>query len=223
MPASVKKSYHAIPLLPQALLWMMIAFFSVTVARQVSENALQDWEEARCLANLRNLIQAVHLYADEHEGRLPNAVDNTLPVWRWWTDEVFPYVENVRDFYCPVKAPGQYDKAAMSPLLPVIWDHRLLSYGMNYRMGTAHGRDPGLTMEMIQDPSKLILLAESSHYLVRTHPSMWFQDIAPRHQGAANAAFLDGSVERFPIEENQSPRSGGTGIYDLNLWQIHTR
>lgn len=207
----------------QPIFFCAVLVIAVLFVQMAAAAILQRQEQSICQANLRSLVLAVHRYAEDHQGQLPNAVDNTLPRWRWWTDEVFPYMDSIRSFYCPEKAPDLFTRAGTSPLLPVIWDHSLLSYGMNYRLGTAHGRDPQLKLAEIETPEAFFVFAESNHYLVRTHPSMWSGDIAPRHEGRVNAAFLDGHVDSYSLDPHQAPRNSGDGIYNLKQWQLSPR
>ncbi len=185
---------------------------------------MSDVEERRvevlCQANLRQLAASVQRYAVDNNGRMPDALDRSTRPWRWWTNEVFPYVEDVRAFYCPVVAPQYYGSRADSPLLPVTWDPGLLSYGMNYRFGTAHGRDKNLRIDQLTHPENTILLAESHYYLVRIHSSVWLKDIAPRHKGRANVVFVNGAVDSFEIDGDQYPRRQGEGIYNTQLWEL---
>lgn len=197
--------------LPVALVLLVVVGQSVPAGRAA---------EIRCQDNLRNLMAAVYRFADDKEGRMPDAVDNKPRVWKWWMNDLFPYVENIRDFYCPVKAPDLYTTSGTSPLLPVIWDYNLSSYGMNYRLGSAHDRDPELKLSEIRSPENTIIFCESNHYLIRTSASLWGEDIAPRHGGKTNVAFLDGHVESFAVTDSGYPTPNGKGLYDLKKWQI---
>lgn len=69
-------------------------------------------ESALCQTNLRAIGLAMRQYAADHNGRFPDACDQSVRPWRWWDEDLHQYVQDLRIFYCPTKTPQYF------PLLP---------------------------------------------------------------------------------------------------------
>lgn len=176
---------------------------------------------ALCLNNLRNLGQAVTAYAEDHSGELPVAVNRTKRPWKWWYHAIFPYVTDVRSFYCPLKAPKVFDEATTSPLLPAVWNINDLSYGLNSNIDVEQRSGNAIRMHDIADPDHTVMLCESSAYLIHTARTAWEKEIAPRHEQSASVVYFSGRTESCPVPPLAIPKKNGEGILDLASWSIN--
>lgn len=198
------------------LLTSMAAGVLVFVAYSSLAAVERQSAEARCLQNLRALSVAVARYADDHGGALPPAVDREPRVWKWWYNAIFPYVSDMSVFYCPLVP----DASPASPLLPVVWNLKLLSYGLNHRLDDAQKSNPKFSMRDISDPDHKILFGESHFRLLRSSAAMWPEDIAPRHEGCANVVFFSGRAASFAASPKRPPRPGGEDIENAAWWEL---
>jgi len=192
-----------------AALLAFVAYSSLAAAERQSS-------EARCLQNLRVLSAAVARYADDHGGVLPPAVNREPRVWKWWYDAIFSYVSDMRVFYCPLVEGA----TPASPLLPVVWNVKLLSYGLNHRLDAAQKSNPKLSLHDITDPDHKILFGEGHFALLRSSSALWPKDIAPRHGGRANVVFFSGRAASFAASPERPPRRGGEDIENAAWWAL---
>jgi hypothetical protein len=83
---------------------VMIPFVAIFAAIlfPVFSQARGKAQQANCLSNVRQLSLGVLMFAEDHQGKLPNA-DR-------WADEIMPYVHDKNVFRCPV----QREKDAIS-------------------------------------------------------------------------------------------------------------
>lgn len=113
----------------------------------------------------------------------------------------------------------QVSGSRISALLPVTWDQRYLSYGMNHRLGSRYQRETAnLEISKIGNPDQLVVLGDSSHLLLRATRAMWREDVRARHEGKANFLYLSGRVELLDPQTDSYPVAGGTGLMNPQSW-----
>lgn len=177
----------------------VLACFFGEMSVSVSENR-RKLEQALCVANLRHLGVALHLHAQDHEGRFPEAYDAAnRQVWQF---KILPYTGDSSwsgrgaVWRCPSCDPGGF------------------SYGINQSI-SIYSQTSGVRGDRarILRPHETVLLADSVHYMPGDYPhrpnygGAAYKVHAPkehsgtgtidwnRHGGGANVLFVDGRVE----------------------------
>jgi prepilin-type processing-associated H-X9-DG protein/prepilin-type N-terminal cleavage/methylation domain-containing protein len=173
-----------------------------------------------CLSNLHSLGQAVAMYADGHDGRLPSvglAHGGSVDESSAWINVMAAEYGDVRVTRCPSDESPHWTR----PLADT-GQRRRLSYASNYYTeGTIEGKEEYCVATRIERPSTTIFwveLAEDGDFAVadHVHPETWF--INPlllaereiqlrRHMDRANYAFVDGHAEPQRFDET----------YDINF------
>lgn len=167
-----------------------------------------------CLANLHSLGQAVQMYADNNDGRLPAvgfAHGGSVDEANAWINTVSQEIGSEKVCRCPADESPYWIKH-----LPGTTQLRRLSYATNYyTVGTLEGREEFNNATRITRPSTTIFwaeLAETGDFAVadHVHPETWFANPLPlasrevqikRHQTRANYGFVDGHAEPERFEE----------------------
>lgn len=183
----------------QLRIMAVLACFFREMSVSLSDN-LRKLDQAVCVANLRQLGVALHLYAQDHDGLFPPAYQAEAP--RIWQFKVLPYTgdnswsERGPVWYCPACDGGGF------------------SYGINqavsYYAETSAIRGD---RTRIVHPHETVLLADSVHYMPGDYPQSpnrggaAYKIYSPkehsgtgtidwnRHSGGANVLFVDGRVE----------------------------
>jgi prepilin-type N-terminal cleavage/methylation domain-containing protein/prepilin-type processing-associated H-X9-DG protein len=154
--------------------------------------AKESARRSACASNLRQIMLAVWLYADEQEDRFPAQPGDGLPLRAVggdginYYDLLMHYVNNPRVWLCP--------SAQSSP-------GRLLAYHMNGLIITTNG----LPTTAIADPSQTLLIAETGYrklydlaFLRPDQAGDYLYDTPQRnHAGGSNAGFVDGHVQWY--------------------------
>ena len=165
-------------------------------------------QATRCLAGLHCLSQAVTLYADGNEGRLPNvglAHSGSVSEGDAWINSAATEIGNAQVARCPSDESSFWNRP-----FPGTSQVRRLSYATNYYMtGQVQGKEEFNVMTRIKRPSTTIFwaeLAEETEYAVADHfhPETWFADplnlasqqlMLSRHLRRPNYGFIDGHAE----------------------------
>ena len=183
---------------------------SLNRARQVARRTV-------CASNMRGLVQAVYLYANDHKGKLPSVGLSH----GGHANEHAAWINTLRKDYgndLIARCPTDESPYWKTPL-PTTQTLRRTSFATNYyTAATIAGRGPYDDLSKFPRANKTVFLAElaetgefaaSDH----VHPETWWsnprklasQELAmDRHLKQANYGFIDGHVATFTFEETYS-------------------
>lgn len=185
---------------------------SLGKAREVSKAAV-------CLSNLRSLMQAVHVYANDHDGRLITAGlahGGSVDEHAAWMNTLRNEYGNELIARCPNDDSRYWDEPWPGSDPP---QYRRASYATNYHTVTEvwPGHGPFDRLTMFRSPAETILFVElvaedETGYAVsdHVHPENWFFDPRKeaakqvhfdRHLNKANYGFMDGHAGRHAFAE----------------------
>lgn len=164
---------------------------------------------AQCTANLQRISQAVTLYANENEGRLPERTNAPAPgAWWHYREQVKSYLKlqgpaspEETVFGCPSDR-GYGDEAGRPVPFRLDRKHLFTSYvfnGVNHVPGLPNLA--GRTLASVKDPQKTLLVMEwTAHAPLSWHRSRTGSRNTPFYNNAESvAAFADGRVALTPI------------------------
>jgi len=182
----------------------------------VADRMIASSQRAGCLTNLRAIGGGLHMYAADHNGRLPplsNSGASGKGKGNQWDAVIMPYlgiasgVEVKTVFFCPASKRFSASKQPLS-------DNLSYSYNRNVASDTSgSGR-----LAAIEKPSRLVLVADTDrlpdtneNYLTMegsSNPIFLNQSTEnsvnrmnyKRHRGVINVLFADGSADsRAPV------------------------
>lgn len=90
------------------LLMMMVLPAAKNCAEAIPESRQANLKNLLCQSNLRSIYQAIQSFAAAHQGRLPDANDQSVRPWLWWDQDLHAYVPDLRIFYCPAATPQYF-------------------------------------------------------------------------------------------------------------------
>lgn len=149
----------------------------------------------RCIANLQQLYKGLHLYANDHLGRLPfaqekNAAGETTRNLGFmdFGPQLRPYMNTPTFGYSePYLCPEDRENRG-----GVGWGYYGFSYGSNNEIGIGYNN----LKNNWQQASKTFLLADANRGIIyRAEPH---RNQAPRHRKGSNVIFGDGHIEWLP-------------------------
>jgi prepilin-type N-terminal cleavage/methylation domain-containing protein/prepilin-type processing-associated H-X9-DG protein len=210
------------------LIELLVALALIAVLATITMSALGAARDhshtAACASRLRSLGTAVHLYAQDHDGAFPRSFHSAAAHREpGWCASLAPYLgvpagpearweDLMRShFRCPAD-PGGEDSAP--------------GYGLNVFFELGRGDSylgrPATWRRVVQVPAPqhTILLAEldpatgNDHFMCHqwSGAAAAKQAVAhDRHRGSANYLFVDGHIERLPVEKTFTSRT-------QNLW-----
>jgi prepilin-type N-terminal cleavage/methylation domain-containing protein/prepilin-type processing-associated H-X9-DG protein len=217
-------------------LLVVIAIIAILAAMlfPVFAQARAKARQASCSSNAKQLLIAVQMYADDHDGTLPfettpvaeelNADDlyagdteyraNTYLIW---PDSLMPYIENEQIFVCPET---------------IEW----IGYGWNVEIsyqawpGGGSSRFTGRRMVEIHNPSETLLIVDAEIYPGRAkwaYRRAWASDTryperwnpphggggSGGHHGGYNIGYADGHVKWQNFGNLKAVQYGGKTIW----------
>jgi len=166
---------------------------------------------AACASNVKQLVQATRMYADDHDRRLVPARAGGAPSpsrGYTWCVLLQPYMSNQQVLICPEDPDPR--PSAQSTCLP----H---SYGINYLLtfNTGWGAGaPAMSMTHVSQHAQTILFFDMKSDLEQmgsSYTAHRLSRVAPRHAGRATFGFLDGHAKAYLPEQTVSP---------VNMWTV---
>jgi prepilin-type N-terminal cleavage/methylation domain-containing protein/prepilin-type processing-associated H-X9-DG protein len=183
------RAFTLIELLVVIAIVAILAALSLPVLSKAKESA----RRAFCASNLRQIVLATLIYADDHDDTFPAQPGGDGAPARAaggdganYYDLLMPYLDSPQPWLCPstFEGPG-----------------RLMSYHMNGLIITSKG----LRTAAIPDPVQTLLLEESGrtrwdHAMLRPDQLAQYQYGRPQinHSGGGNVPFVDGHVTWYP-------------------------
>jgi len=177
--------------------------------------------QAVCQANLRQIVLAVQMYAEDWDERLPRC-SSFAPYTLVWVhpsypplfgppyaslpDLLAPYVRSESVWYCPAEKPS--DQVYYRPGM-ISFEENKGTYTWHHQTadGNPAGRSKivsGMPLDRIPRPSEAALVWDARHWGVPNE-----RGVSPPHFGGVNAAYADGHVKWVSL---QGVKHGGSGI-----------
>ncbi|MBU0610243.1 MAG: DUF1559 domain-containing protein [Armatimonadetes bacterium] len=193
----MRKGFTLIELLVVIAIIAILASILFPVFARAREKARQ----TSCLANVKQLVLGMNMYAQDYDESLPRGAFDVDGTWgnaddTSWRVVILPYVKNVQIYQCPSK------KMTSSPFTGALLDGtQNAGYGLNYAHYASGTTPSGKTLGEADDASAVILLVESTGlFYVGENPSQhpgWVRtdEAATRHNGGQNCGFVDGHAK----------------------------
>jgi prepilin-type N-terminal cleavage/methylation domain-containing protein len=170
----------------------------------VYETAIKHSERSVCLVNIKNLVTANGLYAEDYDGRcVPARVDGPKGTYgTCWDVLLMPYFRAPQMLVCPSDPmPGQTSGS-------VSYKH---SYGINYGISLIGGYNgQSQLMDRIEDQTATILFFDirgSARSMGANAQVEGVTKVDSRHGDGANFAYVAGNVTWHRAETTLQPRS----------------
>ncbi len=188
---SERRGFTLIELLVVIAIIAILAAILFPVFARAREKARQ----TSCLSNVKQIMLAVQQYAQDYDERMPrhgNSPD--------WTDQIYPYVNNVQVYNCP--SASNNGPTTLAEL------GALFNYSYNYYSNSGQNN---MKLAQIARPSEALVILDGSYYISnpwRNDGSAIDNDGVPRHNEGANLGFADGHAKwMLP-----------TNYLDVRLW-----
>ena len=199
----MRRGFTLIELLVVIAIIAILAAILFPVFARAREKARQ----TTCLSNVKQLVVAVSMYAQDFDEWLPTedynygGDGNTPGVDGSWRGAIMPYCKNVQLFQCPSfrPSPGTYG----------VFDGRHNDCGMvaGYAINDCHQDSPaptpprGNALGACEDASSVVFLFEGTgaddDHTPATNDHGWIPTAASftRHNGGCNYGFVDGHAK----------------------------
>lgn len=229
----LRKRQHGFTLIELLVVIAIIAILAA-ILFPIFTTAKAKGQQNACLSNVRQLGMAFATYCDDHGGRFcPYAQPipgRWRPEWRYWIENIMPYVKNERIFICPSR-----------PLRGYQFIYYWVGYGLNYYyLGSNIPGQPGYTgivASTIMTPTKTVFLTDSrgrksvSGDLALKGPYGYYiysdiatpyglsedaytYEVSDCHNGGANIAWCDGHSSWMKKDKI---------AHDISLWNPSLR
>ncbi|GHC02806.1 prepilin-type N-terminal cleavage/methylation domain-containing protein [Cerasicoccus arenae] len=215
MPCNPRKNGFS---LVEVLVSVVIVAILAAVLLSVISGVRASNQTAKCRVNIRSILAAVQLYANEHDAVLPlhNRAKDGEVIALWHIDDVAPYLEYTRPksidqvsdisdvFRCPA---DEYfgERSSGSGL-----SREEISYGYNLHLGKGgkSGDYRLVSMYNVANPSDQVVVADSGHasedgmvaYVLNPKSGTSGMPFG-RHNGMSNIGYLDGHVSLIDPSE----------------------
>lgn len=182
-----------------------------------------------CTSTLRQIGEAISMYAADYDDTLPLGVVHYVNVDAecYWTDLIMPYVKSNELFYCRATRPTFPYRSYWHANCPF----QSAPYKISYGMVSLFWIDPvftdGYPLALIDNPSSTILITEAMH---PSFPSIGIKEwtekrlissgLSPRHFGCVSLLFADFHAKRKHPSQLLDPHMW---IVDPNWFARHWR
>jgi prepilin-type N-terminal cleavage/methylation domain-containing protein/prepilin-type processing-associated H-X9-DG protein len=184
-----RKGFTLIELLVVIAIIAILAAILFPVFARAREKARQ----TSCLANAKELLLALHMYAQDYDGLMCPFTTTGTGGMRW-AQLIYPYVKNEQIYYCP--SGGKPDPLDAHPWSANDAAHYGMSYTWTFPYGGANGP---YSIDAPQNPSNLIYIVDARNMTCaaphpHANPGYW-NYVQCRHNGGANAGWVDGHAK----------------------------
>lgn len=166
-----------------------------------------------CASNLHQITVAIQLYAQDNNGRYPQAEPEDIgPTCSGWADRIFPLLQSAAVLQCPANAQGEYRPGCGAQggvdengdLIPLV--HKSGSYDLNVPFGSfSRTYNAAGEITFFQGSLPANRLIRDTSYL---HPS-------------STILVLDGEGKHVNPGTQQPPFQGVTGLRDYGVTARH--
>ena len=204
LPSPRKNAFTLVELLVVVGILMLLVALLLPVIGKTEKKAL----ESQSVNNLRQLGQAVTLYAADHDMSYPCRVQTGDK----WPILLADYLQNNIKIYAEPDSPSSFIKTGRDPLNNV---KNYTSYVLNgfNDQGALDNESLAVRTVTVQEPSRTILLTAQDF-----HPDNFYMDYALNELGMVNTTrYRDGSYYLFA---DGSVRFLAQSDYDPHLWLV---
>lgn len=190
------KKRYAFTLIELLVVIAVIAILAA-ILFPVFAKAREKARQTSCLSNLKQVISAELMYIQDYDDVLPLAVVSNGVETLGYFDLILPYTQNEQVYLCPSDQAGSVDLSALgisskqSLFCNTKWTD---SQHRSFIHGAMPWWVPSASLEEIANPAAMPSVADAKGNVVGS-TSYIYPD--PRHNGGANAAFLDGHAKRM--------------------------
>lgn len=172
-------------------------------------------QETNCQSRLKYLGFALRLYAQDSDGKFPDAPPNGTQINGDWLQKLWLFDYNQSDYICPS------DREPFA-LFPIHGQSRATSYVWNDAYSAPNdglSSPSGQMLSRIKNPGQTLLLADGADesrlkweindgiFLPIEGDEFKLGSIVGRHNGRPNVLFCDGHVAAKPVEQVFLPRT----------------
>lgn len=198
-------------------LLVVIAIIAILAAIlfPVFARAREKARQTSCLSNMKQITLAALQYAQDYDEKLSRSFNwwdpfaHTAPYYTYWWDNLGPYIKNTQVFFCPSS-----NSTSMGS-----WNYGFVNQIVGYHMGRAAFTLPDGTvvpsgtvprsLGSVSAPAERVFVTDAHNF--NTEVSYWYRTdssytqvggayywVDCRHNGGANAGFVDGHVKWLP-------------------------
>jgi prepilin-type N-terminal cleavage/methylation domain-containing protein/prepilin-type processing-associated H-X9-DG protein len=223
-------------------LLVVIAIIAILMAilMPALKRAREQGKRASCLSNLKQLVLAWNLYADDYDGKMVNAntargtvtANGDKNCWVYWTDTssgtttedqqlqgirdglLFRYCPNERLYKCPTGIRGEVETYSIPDAMN---GYYAITEATKKQIRTLRTQIPNLTDQIVfLDEGRL----SPSSWTIWYDQERWWDQITARHGDGTNFSFADGHSEYWKWKD---PRTLDVANADYATWQNTTR
>lgn len=214
LPSRGRKAFTLLELLACIGILLVLAALLFPLTKKIQETG----KRGACISNLRAIGSAQVQYSAENNGAITPNRSNEGAIAVFWNQELAAYITGserrgagqgnppakCKTFHCP---------GARNPSPPDVLGYSSVyveksSYGQNLLLGggnesavTANGYPRNQRRQMVEKPSKMILVAETPAVNIASYSYEGPSAGLTRHNGVSNFLFVDGHVETaaYPV------------------------
>jgi prepilin-type N-terminal cleavage/methylation domain-containing protein len=191
-------------------------------------NAKEHARQTRCCNNLKQLAQAMSMYAMDNNGFAPNpAFVVRTPDWegmQWWRGRIVPqkgqiwrYVRNAEVYECPSDIGVCAEDVVHYQTDPEMSDYAKKHYGLSYSMNSDmidSETKQTLRFDTIPRASRVLLLIHESRKTINDGGYNWhtYDDPSPTHYDGTTIAYVDCHAVWKPLKVLLEEK--GSGIWN---------
>jgi prepilin-type N-terminal cleavage/methylation domain-containing protein/prepilin-type processing-associated H-X9-DG protein len=201
------RGHHSGFTLIELLVVIAIIAILAAILFPVFARAREKARQSACLSNVKQTTLAVVMYAQDYDEALPFAIGGSMTQMWSLMELLEPYIKNRQVLLCPGDPTGAIDFS--------VFGLGRTSYGYNYVLFAQRLRPPLQPCVVLAEvPRPAATLTVWDGHNTGTNPMAPLIYASFRHNGGANAGFLDGHVKWF----GQSQPPEGYGAPPVGNW-----